>query len=369
MFRTEQDRDRRERSLLREPLVTGPVNVEQLPSPRGLPLLGHVREVLRHPGQFLLDGYRADGPIFRLRVFGIDIVTMLGPEANRLILAGARECFSHAEGYAMTRAVLGDGLLFQDGDVHRRNRTLMTPAFHAKGVQRYFDVMTELAREHLSRWAGEGEGKMYERFRRLTFEIAARLILGCRGAVEVERVSELNDRLAKGTAAFLRWNVGWTTYGRGIRARDDLRDVLRRLIRERRTQPGDDSLGLLMQARDEHGEALSEAELLDQAVILLFAGHETTTSMLTSWMLAMRDHPETLERLRGEQRQVVGDEPLRLDHLSRLVELDLVLKEVERLWPPISLCQRGVVADVEFQGVRLPPRTMVIYSPWATHRL
>jgi cytochrome P450 len=210
---------------------------------------------------------------------------------------------------------------------------------------------------------------MYERFRRLTFEIAARLILGCRGAVEVERVSELNDRLAKGAAAFLRWDVGWTTYGRGIRARDALRDVLRRLIRERRSQPGADALGLLVQARDERGEALTEEELVDQAVILLFAGHETTTSMLTSWLFAMRDRPETLERLRREQREVVGDQALRLDHLHRLVELDRVLKEVERLWPPISLCQRGVVAEVEFRGVRLPSGTMVIYSPWATHRL
>jgi len=349
--------------------VTGLVNVKELPAPRGLPLLGHVREVLRHPGQFLLDGYHAHGPIFRLRVFGIEIVALLGPDANRLILAGSRECFSHAEGYAMTRAVLGDGLLFQDGVVHRRNRTLMTPAFHAKGVQRYFEEMTALAREHLSRWAAEGEGRMYERFRRLTFEIAARLILGCRGAVEVERVSELNDHLAKGTAAFLRWNVPFTTYGKGIRARDDLRAVLRDLIRERRTQPGDDSLGLLMQARDEQGEALSEDELLDQAVILLFAGHETTTSMLTSWLLAMRAHPQWLERLRAEERAVVGAGDLRLDQLGSLVELDRVLKEVERLWPPISLCQRGVVRGVEFHGVRLPPGTMVVYSPWATHRL
>ena len=145
------------------------MTVDELPSPRGLPLLGHVREVLRHPGRFLLDGYFAYGPIFRFRVFGIEIVAMLGADANRLILAGARECFSHAEGYAMTRAVLGDGLLFQDGEVHRRNRTLMTPAFHAKGVQRYFDTMSDLAREHLARWAGEGEAPMYERFRRLTF--------------------------------------------------------------------------------------------------------------------------------------------------------------------------------------------------------
>jgi retinoid hydroxylase len=344
-------------------------SVRDLPSPSALPLLGHVREVLGHPGRFLLEGYRRYGPLFRFRVFGITLVAMLGPEANRLILAAEQRRFSHALGYAMTRKVLGDGLLFQDGDVHKRNRTLMTPAFHSRGVQQYFDLMVALAREHAGRWANEGEGPMYDRFRRLTFEIAARLILGCREDVDVERVSEMNDRLGKGSAAFLRVNAGWTTYGRGIRARDELRAVLRRVVRGRREAPGSDALGLLMRARDERGEALSEDELVDQAVILIFAGHETTTSMLTSLLLALRDHPQTLERLIREQREVVGAADLRLDHLKDLKDLDLVLKEVERLWPPISLCQRGVVEEVEFAETRLPPGTMVVYSPWATHRL
>lgn len=351
------------------PIQRVPSAVQNLPSPAGLPLLGHVREVLAHPGRFLLDSYRRLGPIFRIRLFGMMVVPMLGAEANRLILATARERFSHAMGYAMTRKVLGDGLLFQDGDVHKRNRTLMTPAFHARGVQQYFSTIAALARRHVEGWSREGEGPMYERFRRLTFEIAARLILGCDGDVALERVSAMNDRLAKGSAAFLRVGLPWTTYGRGLRARDELRATLRGIVRGRRLSPGTDALGLLVSARDESGEALSEDELVEQAVILLFAGHETTTSMLTSLLLVLRDHPETLDALRAEQRAVVGDADLSLEHLRSFELLDRVLKEVERLYPPISLCQRGVVGEVEFAGVRLPHGTMIIYSPWVTHRL
>lgn len=346
-----------------------PRPVANLPALSGLPLVGNALALLSHPGRLLLEGYRSYGQIFRIRLFGMTLVPMIGPEANRLILAAARERFSHSLGYRMTAAILGDGLLFQDGEVHRRNRTLMTPAFHARGVAQYFDVISVLGRQHLERWAREGEGPMYERFRRLTFEVAARLILGCRGGVEVGRVSEMNDRLAKGTSAFLRVDWRWTTYGKGIRARDELREVLRRVIRARRDQPGNDALGLLMQARDEQGEALSEEEILDQAVILIFAGHETTTSMLTSFLLALREHPQWLARLADEQREVVGEGELTLDQVKDLRLLDFVLKEVERLWPPISICQRGVVEEVEFAGARLPPGTMVLYSPWATHRL
>jgi cytochrome P450 len=334
-----------------------------------LPWLGAPWAMLSHPGAYLFDGYRRLGPVFRFELMGMRMVALLGPEANRLIMVTQRECFSHALGYAFVRKVLGDGLLFQDGELHRRNRMLMTPAFHQRGVQQYFDVMSDCAAVHAARWAREGHGPMYERFRHLTFDIMARLVLGVSGDVEVARLSRLNDQLAKGTVAFLRVGWPWTTFGKGLRARDTLRAYLRAVIRARHDTSATDALGLLIAARDESGAALSEDELLEQAVILMFAGHETTTSMLTSFMLALREYPAIHRRLIDEQHRVVGDGELALVHLKDLCDLDLVLKEVERLWPPISLCQRGVTETVEFDGYVLPPGTLVIYSPWVTHRI
>ncbi len=345
------------------------MSARSIPAVPAVPWLGAPWAMLSHPGRYLLDAYRRLGPVFRIQLMGMPMVALIGPEANRLIMVTHRERFSHGHGYAFVREVLGDGLLFQDGDVHRRNRTLMTPAFHQRGVQQYFEVMSACAAAHATRWAAEGRGPMYDRFRHLTFEIMARLILGVCGDLEIGRLSHLNDRLAKGTIGFLRVRWPWTAYGKGLRARDELRSYLRGVIRVRRDAPGTDALGLLMAARDEAGETLSDEELLEQAVILMFAGHETTTSMLTSFLLALRDHPGTYRRLRDEQRRVVGGAELTLDHLKELNELDLVLKEIERLWPPISLCQRGVTAAVEFVGYEMPPGTLVIYSPWVTHRL
>jgi cytochrome P450 len=104
-------------------------------------------------------------------------------------------------------------------------------------------------------------------------------------------------------------------------------------------------------------------------VILTFAGHETTSSMLTSLLLALRDHPAVEVQLREEQRSVRGGASLTAQHLEQLPLLDATLREVERMWPPISMCQRGVLDEVEFQGKRLAPGTVVSYSPWATHRI
>jgi cytochrome P450 len=352
------------------PATTSTVNeLRAIPALPSLPWLGAPWAMLSHPGAYLLDGYRRLGPVFRFELMGMRMVALLGPEANRLIMVTHRERFSHTLGYAFVRKVLGDGLLFQDGEVHRQNRTLMTPAFHQRGVQQYFEVMAECAAVHAARWAREGRGLMYERFRHLTFDIMARLVLGVSTAVDIARLGHLNDQLAKGTVAFLRVGWPWTTFGKGLRARDALRTYLRDVIRSRRDAPGSDALGLLMAARDESGAALSEDELLEQAVILMFAGHETTTSMLTSFMLGLREHPDIHQRLVEEQRRVVGDGELTLDQLKELHDLDLVLKEVERVWPPISLCQRGVVEAVECGGYVLPPGTLVVYSPWVTHRI
>jgi cytochrome P450 len=341
----------------------------KIPRLAGFPLLGRPYRVLSHPGRYILDGYRRHGPVFRFRLFGLDLVAMVGPEANHFILIGERARFSHAYGYRTMTRVFGDGLLLQDGDVHRRNRQLMTPAFHQQGVRRYLEVMHECARAHVTRWASEPAAPMHRRFQRLTFEIMARLILGMRGELEMERFGRLNTLLGRATTAFPKLDLPFTAFARGLRGRDELRAKLRAVVRTRRDDPGTDALGLLLSARDEQGDALSEDELVDQAIFLMFAGHETTTSMLTSLLIALAEHPDTYHRLVAEQREVVGEDDLTVDHLKRMQVLDLVLKEVERLWPPVSMTTRGVAEDVVFDGHLLPAGTTVVYSPWATHRL
>ncbi len=336
---------------------------------RGLPWLGAPRRILSHPGRYLLEGYRRFGPIFRFQLFGMEMVALIGPDANRMIMTTHRGLLSHAEGYRIVRDVLGDGLLFQDGEVHRRNRALMMPAFHQQGVAGYFDTMLEITDRHLGRWAHQGGGLALERFRDLAFEIMAQLVLGVHGDVDLARLRFLNDELARGAIFFPRIDVPVTPYGKALRALRELKEHLRKVVRARRGEPGRDALGLLIDARDESGASLSEDELVEQCVILTFAGHETTASMLTSLLVALRDHPEIAARLRDEQREVRGGAPLTSEVLDRLPLLDATLREVERMWPPISMCQRGVLEEIEFQGHRLAPGMTLTYSPWATHRI
>jgi cytochrome P450 len=101
----------------------------------------------------------------------------------------------------------------------------------------------------------------------------------------------------------------------------------------------------------------------------MFAGHETTMSMLTSALALFKQHPEVLSRIRGERDEVVGDSELRPEHLKQLEYLDCALKEVERVRPPISLTMRGVVQETHYKGYRLPVGTTILISSAASHRL
>ena len=136
----------------------------------------------------------------------------------------------------------------------------------------------------------------------------------------------------------------------------------------RRASPGDDVLSLLLQARDGEGASFSDAELVDELLVLLWAGHDTVTSLLTWVMYELARRPDLAGRVRTEQQQVTGDEPLRIAHLKQLPLLDRCLREAERLHPPAPGGFRGVLAPFEYGGYRVPRGWTVMYSIVWTHQ-
>jgi len=345
-------------------------DLAQVPKVPTVPWLGAAWSILREGGPYLLRCYRRQGPIFRTAFLGGELVHLVGPRANEIVLDTSEQSFSHAEGYAMVRKLFGDGLLFQDGSVQRRNRALLSPSFSARAVERLFEVMHLRAAVHLRRWASEGPGSMYERFRLFTADIAVRLMLGVTDDEHVDRLADDFAHLGKGAAALVRVGVGPLSYAEGVRARDRLRRSLAELIRRWPKHVPCDGLGALIRARAADGDVLlGESELVDQAITLIFAGHETTTSMLCSALSSLEAHGDIREALIAEQRRLGSNGDLSVQQLREMLVLDRFLREVERLWPPVYVAQRGVVRDVEVDGCLLPAGTQVTYSPFVSHRV
>jgi cytochrome P450 len=190
--------------------------------------------------------------------------------------------------------------------------------------------------------------------RLLTFDLAAQAFLGMHrgGEVDVMRDAFLVDLGDQRPTDRRRGN-----------------ELILRKIRERREQPTDDALGLLVQHRTPDGQPISDAQLISHAGIMLMAGYETSAS-LGSWALhLLAVHRDFARRIEVEvARNRLGDQPSYI-RLCEFTEIDLLLTEAERLYPPVPYGPRGMSADTEFEGYLLPEGTTVVYCIAGSHLL
>lgn len=330
------------------------------PGKSGLPWIGETISFLTDP-DFATKRRQQYGAIFRTNLIGRPTVVMSGAAANKFILSTHFDRFSWRDGWPDNfRALLGASLFLQEGSEHQRNRKLLMPAFHGKALTNYVATMTEITDRYLSKWEQTGDLTWFPELKHLTFEIASVLLIGSEAGAETTELSRLFTELTNGLFTLpLKWS--YTTYGRAIIARDRLLAHIEQVVLERQQSPTQDALGLLVQSQDEEGNRLSVAELKVQALLLLFAGLETTTSLIASLCLALAQNSEVLARARAEQSQIGRNTPISIDSLKQMTYLDRVLHEVERMYSPIGGGFRGVIKEFEFNGYRVPKGWQVLY--------
>ncbi|NUO47924.1 MAG: cytochrome P450, partial [Polyangiaceae bacterium] len=142
-------------------------------------------------------------------------------------------------------------------------------------------------------------------------------------------------------------------------------------VEERRAsgKQENDLLGMLMSVRDETtGEQMTDRQLLDELLTLTLAGHETTANALAFTFHILASHPEVVEELRTEVRDVLGERAPQLEDLSRMAFTKAVIEESLRLYPPAWMFERIALEEDEVLGFRIPKGTFIGISPWAMHR-
>jgi cytochrome P450 len=228
-----------------------------------IPLVAPTEAMATNPARVMVERYAQHGPIFRTKtMLGNDLVYLVGPEANRFMLAGNRHKFSHRVGWGQLMGVIdvyGDGLLTMDGPRHDEHRRVMNPAFAISYMDRYLPLMHRIIRERTADWVARGEVDIYAEARKITFDVAAEALVGFRTGPEVDQFRELFFALL-----MLGEHVASEQeYFEGLAMlQAELHRLLLPKIQARRAHPTDDVLGLLVQARDEDGQALSDAQLI-----------------------------------------------------------------------------------------------------------
>jgi cytochrome P450 len=337
------------------------------PGSFGLPLIGETLSFIsdRNFGDKKQAKY---GPIFKTHILGKPTVIMVGPEANRFILQSHFDHFSWEQGWPKTfHELLGRSLFLQDGEEHKRNRKLLMPAFHGAALTNYFQTMLTIIESYLQKWEKQENFTWFSELKRMTFEIASVLLLGSERGENITYLSNLFADLSAGLFTF-PIKIPGTKYYKALQARDLLLSHLEKEILKRQEKPSNDALGLLIQTRDEEGNSLSVEEIKVQALLMLFAGHETTTSMLTSFCLALSQNSGILTKAKREQNELNKEGKLTLEQLKTMPYLEQILKEVERLYPPVGGGFRGVIKPFVFNGYYVPKGWQVLYRIEATHR-
>ena len=336
-------------------------------------------QMTRDPLPILLPLYDRYGPIFSVRILYERMVFMLGPEANHFVTVSNPQNFHWREShFGDLIPLLGDGLLTTDGEYHDRARRIMMPAFHRERIATSVQTMAEETDRATAGWKHGDVINVYEWMRNLAMRIAMRALFGLdpdqrgRGAAAAEHFERALSFY--GTQFHMRLLRGpGSPWRKMLHSRRVLDEIVFDEIRRRRAADDldhGDILGMLLAAEDEDDSRLSDGEVRDQLMTLLFAGHDTSTSTLSFLMYELARHPQVLARLYEEQDQVLnGAAPTYEQVERRLPELGMALDETLRLYPPAWIGSRRAIRDFEFGGHAVPRGAWVHYCSWASHRL
>jgi cytochrome P450 len=321
--------------------------------------------------------YRTYGPVFTTRFLGgIEMVWLIGPEANQYILVENAKNFSWREGFLGDLIpILGDGLLTTDREVHDRARRLLNPLFFPARIRAYAERMILRARERVEELHLGQELEVFHWMRTLSLTIAGDILFGFG---EAERLAPAFSSAFDEALRFYAYPLQ-VQYLRGPltpwdimqKARKRMDKILYPEIARRRKNGklGENILDLLIGAED-NGERFTDKEIRDQAMTLLFAGHDTSTCTLTWMIMLLGMNRAVYRRLHEEIDSALGDRPPTPEELiSGLPYLNQVLAETLRMYPPAWVGPRRAIEDFEIYGYRIPGGTNVAYSSWLTHHL
>lgn len=274
----------------------------------------------------------------------------------------------------------GENIFTGEGEFWLKRRRLMQPMFHRQVIASFGGIMTQTANEMLAQWdaAPKNEPLAIDReMTRVTLKIVGRALFSVDLAGDMRELGEA-FALANDDLAFRIQHpfypppfIPTPRNRRSNAARKTTEQIILRIIRKR-IAPGEnngDLLSLLMSMRDEEtGKGLSEQELYREALVMLFAGHDTTSNALTWAWYFLSQHPEAEQKLQAEADAVLQGRAPAMDDVPQLIYTRRVLDETMRLAPPAWITSRASVEADTLGEYAVPAQTPVLISPYAMHR-
>ncbi|WP_210585331.1 cytochrome P450 [Streptomyces sp. GESEQ-35] len=358
--------------------------ITEIPGPKGLPLLGSALDLRRDALGAFLRARREYGDVVRIHAGPPGLRTVVycvfSAEGAQQVLASQAANFrKDNQFYEELRLSAGNSLVTSQDADYLRQRRLIQPLFTKRRVDGYASAIALEAAATVERWreSDSPEVDVVREMDRLALRTVSRILFGAdvEAAVDVihHNFPVVNAYVTQRGYSPLNPPRTWPTPAnrRAEAATRAVYAVCDRIIAERRAKDeptGDDLLSLLAVANSEEDGSLDAAEIRDQVVVFLVAGHETTATSMAFALHLLARHPEARARAHEEVDRLTDGREASATDLAQLPYLTMVLKEAMRLYPAAPVVGRRSVEEAEIDGHLIPAGADVLVFPWVTHR-
>lgn len=331
------------------------------PGSMGWPLIGEtLRLYSQDPKLFFSTRHKRHGEIFKTHILGCPCVMLASPDAARFVLVSQAHLFKPTYPKSKEALIGPSALFFHQGDYHLRLRKLVRASLYPESLRKLVAGVEELTVAALSSWADGRTVNTYNEMKRLSFEVGILAIFGYLKHDYKEELKKNYSIVDKGYNSFPT-NLPGTPYRKAMKARKKLSEILVNVVRERKEMKvGErDLLSCMLNSKDENGGILSEEQIADNVIGVLFAAQDTTASAMTWIVTYLHHNPKLLQAVKAEQKAIYesngyGKSKLTWNQTRNMPFTNKVILESLRMSSIISFTFREAVADVEYKGCLIP---------------
>ncbi|KAF8397461.1 hypothetical protein HHK36_016378 [Tetracentron sinense] len=330
------------------------------PGSMGWPFIGETLKLYtQNPNTFFSSRQKRYGDIFKTHILGCPCVMISSPEAAKIVLLSRAHLFKPTYPPSKEKMIGPEAIFFHQGEYHSRLKKLIQASFLPSTIRGSVAEIELLVLKFLPTWENRTINTLQE-MKRFAMDVAILPTFGGRWDLETEEITHLYHCLEKGYNS-MPFNFPGTPFHKAMKARRLLNDTLTRLIKKRRDSKklGGDLLGILLGSKDQKLNHLSDSQVADNIIGVIFAAHDTTASVLTWILKYLHDNGELLDAVTREQegiRRGINEEKrgLTWDDTRKMPLTSRVIQETLRTASILSFTFREAVEDVEFQGYFIP---------------
>nr|ABW81069.1 Cytp450-1 [Tarenaya spinosa] len=312
------------------------------PGSMGWPYVGEtLRLYTENPNSFFASRQKRYGDIFKTHILGCPCVMISSPEAARVVLVSKADMFKPTYPPSKERMIGPEALFFHQGPYHSCLKKFVQSSFMPSALRPSVSQIELLVLNLLASWRNQPSSiNTLHHMKRYAFDVAVMSVFGDKEeASEIEGIKNLYHRLEKGYNS-MPLDLPGTPFHSAMKARRQLNEALRKVIEKRRESGRRGGLlGVLLGAKDQKLDRLSDSQIADNIIGVIFAAHDTTASVLTWLLKYLHDHRDLLDAV-----SVSAFPPF----------LRFVIQETLRAASVLSFTFREAVEDVEFEGYLIP---------------